>query len=144
MPYNINFNLQQLFQVFQVRKSGSKIYRLSRNCILYGGRFYFEPHCRWQQYWSNSSGQENRHKMLSFRSHIKTVWFSFQWISASARSPSSASTPHHHRTLMRRRWCGSSGRSGWSDDSCRTTSHLCTSLHTSLTTRRCPGLECWT
>ena len=25
MPYNINFNLQQLFQVFQVRKSGSKI-----------------------------------------------------------------------------------------------------------------------
>jgi len=75
----------------------------------------------------------------------KMVWFSFRWISASTSSPSSDTTPHRHRTSMCSCRCGSSGRSGWSYDSCCTTSHLWTTLHTSrLTTRRCPGLECWT
>jgi len=83
--------------------------------------------------------------MLSFNSHIKTVLFSFQWISASTACPSSDTTPHRHCTSMCSCRCGSSGRSGWSDDIGCTTSHLCTSLHTwRLSARRCPGLERWT
>ena len=89
--------------------------------------------------WSNNS----REAKLSFSSHIKTVWFSFQWISASSSGPSNDATPPCLRSSMCSWRCGSD-RSGWSDDSCCTTSHLCTSLHTSLTACRCPGLECWT
>ena len=85
-----------------------------------------------------------RYSSVSFNPHTKTVWFSFRWISASSSGPSNDATPLRVRSPMCSWRCGRD-RSGWRNDSGCTTSHLCGPLHTSpLTTRRCPGLECWT
>ena len=104
--------------------------------------------------WSNSSWQKGRHKVVLFQFTQKMAWSSFPWILVNTPCcPSTGTTPHRQRTSMYSARCGSSDRSGWSDDSrssrrhdsSRTTIHLCTALQTTnRTTRRCPGLECWT
>ena len=90
---------------------------------------------------NNNVGGTAKYSWIVFVDGIKTVWFSSRWISASSIGPSTDSTPRRQRTTY---GCLSdSGRSGWSHDSSCTTRHLWTSLHMSLTTRRCPDLKCW-
>ena len=82
-----------------------------------------------------------RHRTYSM---TETVWSSSLWISASTSSLSSVSNQCHPGATTcschydRDHW-------DWTHDNCRTTTHLCTSLHMScLTASRCPGRECWT
>ena len=81
-----------------------------------------------------------RHRTYSM---TETVWSSSLWISASTSSLSIASTQRHPGATSSSCHCDRD-RWDWIDDNSYTTRHLCTPLHMSLTTRRCPGLECWT
>jgi len=81
-----------------------------------------------------------RHRTYSM---IETVWSSSLWISASNGCLSSDATQRHRHTSTSNYHCDRD-RWDWNNHKSWTTSHLCPSLHMSMTPRRCPGLECWT
>ena len=81
-----------------------------------------------------------RHRTYSM---VETVSSSSQWISASNGGLSSDTTQCHRGAMTSSCHCNRD-RWDYSGDNCCTTRHLCSSLHIGLTTRRCPGLECWT
>jgi len=79
-----------------------------------------------------------------FHVNNRTGESSSRWISASIDILSSITIRLRQRFSANTR-LSYRRRSGSSGDSCSTTSHLCTTLHMNLTTtRRCPGLVCWT